>query len=102
MPTLKVLMIGKNKLHGGICNLECLPKLDVVDAHSNELESIELRNAGVRILNLAANKFSETFFFTEPPKPFKNLIELNLRKKHQKHIVIGLRSRHDLRFFFLT
>ena len=40
MPTLRVLMLGKNRL-SRIEGLEALPKLDVLDLHCNRIRTIE-------------------------------------------------------------
>ena len=41
MPTLRVLMLGKNRLLR-IEGLEALPKLDVLDLHCNRIAALEV------------------------------------------------------------
>ncbi|RLO11084.1 hypothetical protein DYB28_009805, partial [Aphanomyces astaci] len=70
-------MLGKNKLQT-IENLACLPKLDVLDLHSNEIDKIECLDQlnELRVLNLAGNRIT----VLENISTLTLLTELNLRR----------------------
>lgn len=82
--TLKVLMLGKNRVRAGVPHLAVLTRLDVVDLHANQLEQVPLHeNAPLRVLNLASNRFESQFTL---PHLLPNLLELNLRRNRIEHL----------------
>ena len=77
MPTLRVLMLGKNRIRG-IENLAPLTKLDVLDLHSNLISKVENLStlSELRVLNLAGNQIRRV----ENIAHLQSLTELNVRR----------------------
>ena len=79
LPSLRVLMVGRNKIRSLAGLRGGPPRLDVLDAHGNELEDLSgLESCGqLRVLNLASNNLRR---LGAPVRGLCNLTELNLRR----------------------
>ena len=79
LPSLRVLMVGRNRISSLTGLRAGPPRLDVLDAHGNDLEDLSgLESCGqLRVLNLASNKLRR---LGSPISGLSHLTELNLRR----------------------
>ena len=86
VPNLRVLMLGRNRItslggHGSFTLRRACPKLDVLDLHDNDVETLagadELLPSSIRVLNLAGNARVDR---VGDLGGLTNLAELNLRR----------------------
>ena len=86
VPNLRVLMLGRNRItslggHGSFTLRRACPKLDVLDLHDNDVETLAgadaLLPSSIRVLNLAGNARVDR---VGDLGGLTNLAELNLRR----------------------
>ena len=86
VPNLRVLMLGRNRItslggHGSFTLRRACPKLDVLDLHDNDVETLagadEVLPSSIRVLNLAGNARVDR---VGDLGGLTNLAELNLRR----------------------